>query len=141
MEPTLTSLFRGYAQWLIRAEDQDLLHRHAPGRFNHLEPDEVLLEGAFTFAAFRSMGAMADGMAQLLRIAAGEGATSALTYVAIDNVPSLRGCANVKFDLDHVTRQREATRTPPQLRTRSRCRCKSGLGKRHRATNSSARYR
>jgi hypothetical protein len=48
------------------------------------------------------MGAMADGMAQLLRIAAAEGATSALTYVAIDNVPSLRGCANVGFDLDHV---------------------------------------
>ena len=91
-----------YAQWLIRAEDQDLLHRHAPGRFDHLEPDEVLVEGAFTFAAFRRMGAMADGMAQLLRIAAGEGATSALTYVAIDNVPSLRGCANVGFDLDHV---------------------------------------
>ena len=91
-----------YAQWLVRAEDQDLLHRHAPGRFDHLEPDEVLVEGAFTFAAFRRMGAMADGMAQLLRIAAAEGATSALTYVAIDNVPSLRGCANVGFDLDHV---------------------------------------
>ena len=91
-----------YAQWLVRAEDQDLLHRNAPGRFAHLEPDEVLLEGAYTFAAFRRMGAMADGMTQLLRIAAGEGATSALTYVAIDNVPSLRGCANVGFDLDHV---------------------------------------
>jgi hypothetical protein len=91
-----------YAQWLIRPADQDLLHRHAPGRFDHLEPDEVLLEGAFTFEAFRRMGAMVDGMAQLLRIAAEEGATSALTYVAIDNLPSLRGCANVGFDLDHV---------------------------------------
>jgi hypothetical protein len=91
-----------YAQWLIRAKDEDLLHRHAPGRFNHLAPDEVLVEGAFTFAAFRRMGAMVDGMAQLLQIAAQEGASSALTYVAIDNVPSLRGCANVGFDLDHV---------------------------------------
>jgi hypothetical protein len=91
-----------YAQWLIRAEDQDELHRHAPGRYDRLEPDEVLLEGAFTFAAFRRMGVMADGMVQLLRIAAEEGATSALTYVAIDNLPSLRGCANVGFDLDHV---------------------------------------
>lgn len=91
-----------YAQWLIRAEDQDRLHRHAPGRYDHLEPDEVLLEGAFTFAAFRRMGVMADGMVQLLRIAAAERATSAITYVAIDNLPSLRGCSNVGFDLDHV---------------------------------------
>jgi len=91
-----------YAQWLIRAEDQDRLHRHAPGRYDPLEPDEVLLEGAFTFAAFRRMGVMADGMSQLLRIAASEGATSAITYVAIDNLPSLRGCSNVGFDLDHV---------------------------------------
>ena len=67
-----------------------------------ISADSHPVEGAFTFAAFRRMGAMADGMAQLLRIAAAEGATSALTYVAIDNVPSLRGCANVGFDLDHV---------------------------------------
>jgi hypothetical protein len=91
-----------YAQWLIRAEDQDRLHHHAPGRYDRLEPDEVLLEGAFTFADFRRMGVMADGMMQLLRIAAAEGATSAITYVAIDNLPSLRGCANVGFELDHV---------------------------------------
>jgi GNAT superfamily N-acetyltransferase len=91
-----------YSQWLIRAEDQDRLHEHAPGRYDPLEPDEVLLEGAFTFAAFRRMGVMADGMAQLLRIAKEEGASSAITYVAIDNMPSLRGCSNVGFDLDHV---------------------------------------
>jgi hypothetical protein len=91
-----------YAQWLIRPEDQDRLHHHAPGRYDRLEADEVLLEGAFTFAAFRRMGVMADGMSQLLRIAAAEGATSAITYVAIDNMPSLRGCSNVGFDLDHV---------------------------------------
>ena len=91
-----------YAQWLVRAEDQERLHKHAPGRYALLAPGEVLLEGAFTFAAFRRQGAMADGMAQLLQIAAAEGATSAITYVAIDNLPSLRGCSNVGFELDHV---------------------------------------
>ena len=50
-----------YAQWLIRADDQDRLHEHSPGRYDLLEPHEVLLEGAFTFAAFRRMGVMADG--------------------------------------------------------------------------------
>lgn len=45
---------------------------------------------------------MADGMGQLLRVGAALGAKSALTYVRSDNVPSLRGCAKVGFDLDHV---------------------------------------
>lgn len=93
-----------YAQWLVRAGDQDLMHAHAPGRYERLAPREVLLEGAYTFAAFRRMGAMADGMAQLLRIARDEGAETAITYVTDDNVASLRGCAAVGFVADHVRR-------------------------------------
>lgn len=91
-----------YAQWLVRAADQDLIHAHAPGRYDRLASDEALLEGAYTFLAFRRMGAMGDGMAQLLRIAAAEGARSAITYVGQENLASLRGCANVGFDLDHM---------------------------------------
>jgi L-amino acid N-acyltransferase YncA len=91
-----------YAQWLVRPGDQDLIHAHAPGRYSRLAPHEVLLEGAYTFADYRRMGMMNDGMAQLLRIARDEGYTSAITYVGSDNVASLRGCANVGFDLDHV---------------------------------------
>jgi GNAT superfamily N-acetyltransferase len=91
-----------YAQWLTREDDQDRLHEHSPGRYDPLESDEVLLEGAFTFAEFRRMGVMADGMSQLLHIAKEEGASSAITYVPINNLPSLRGCSNVGFDLDHV---------------------------------------
>jgi hypothetical protein len=91
-----------YAQWLIRHRDQELIHVHAPGRYEQLAEDEVLLEGAYTFTAFRRMGAMGDGMAQLLRIAQAEGASSAITYVGAENVASLRGCANVGFDLDHA---------------------------------------
>jgi hypothetical protein len=91
-----------YAQWLVRAADQDRMHRHAPGRYPRLEPDEALLEGAYTFQDFRRMGVMADGMAQLLRIAAEEEARAVITYVAADNVPSLRGCAAVGFVADHT---------------------------------------
>ena len=78
------------------------LHAHAPSRYPHLGEGEVILEGAYTFTAFRQLGAMRDGMAQLLRIAAAEGANSALTYVEAHNVPSLRGCADVGFRPDHV---------------------------------------
>jgi hypothetical protein len=91
-----------YAQWLVRPRDQDLLHEHAPGRYSRLQEGEVLLEGAYTFAAYRRMGMMNDGMAQLLRIARDEGYTSAITYVGAENAASLRGCANVGFMLDHA---------------------------------------
>jgi hypothetical protein len=91
-----------YAQWIVRPEEQDALHEHAPGRYSRLDPDEVLLEGAYTFRDFRRMGMMNDGMAQLLRIARDDGYASAITYVGADNVASLRGCANVGFTLDHV---------------------------------------
>jgi hypothetical protein len=91
-----------YAQWLVRPAEQDVIHEHAPGRYPRLEAHEVLLEGAYTFRNSRRMGMMADGMAQLLRIARDEGFRSALTYVGADNVASLRGCATVGFVLDHV---------------------------------------
>lgn len=91
-----------YAQWLTRARDQALVHEHSPGRYPVLDEDEVLLEGAYTFARFRRMGMMADGMVQLLEIARDEGRSAAYTYVEADNVPSLRGCANVGFELNHV---------------------------------------
>jgi hypothetical protein len=45
---------------------------------------------------------MGDGMHQLLELARGQGAHAAITYVAAGNGPSLRGCANVGFELHHV---------------------------------------
>jgi hypothetical protein len=93
-----------YCQWLVRARDQWPLQRHSPGRYPALRDDEVLLEGAYTFSAYRRKGAMADGMHQLLEAARDEGARTALTYVADDNVASLRGCAAVGFGPDHLTR-------------------------------------
>ena len=90
-----------YCQWLVRAYQQAAIQRHSPGSYGPLPPDEVLLEGAYTFTAFRGKRAMAAGMSQLLHIARGEGGIAATTYVAADNVPSLKGCARVGFELDH----------------------------------------
>jgi L-amino acid N-acyltransferase YncA len=91
-----------FAQWLVTARDQALLHSHQPGRYPMLAADEVLVEGLYTFSRFRRTGVSTNGMAQLLRIARAAGARTAYTYVGIDNAPSLRGCANVGFVLDHV---------------------------------------
>jgi hypothetical protein len=93
-----------YCQWLVRQRDQWRLHEHAPGRYPALRTDEVLLEGAYTFLAYRRRGAMADGMWQLLARARDEGARAAITYVADDNRASLRGCAAVGFEPDHMSR-------------------------------------
>jgi hypothetical protein len=93
-----------YSQWLVRPEEQHLIDAHIPGSYTKLEPGEVLLEGAYTFTRFRRMGLMADGMWQLLAKARDGGAESALTYVATDNVPSLRGCAAAGFVPDHLRR-------------------------------------
>jgi hypothetical protein len=91
-----------YAQWLITSENQHLLHAQKPGRYPNLGPGEVLVEGAYTFVQYRRTGVMVDGMAQLLYTARDQGAKTAFTYVAPDNLASLRGCGVVGFLLDHV---------------------------------------
>jgi hypothetical protein len=91
-----------YSQWLIRPRDRAALDAHSPGRYAALADDEVLVEGAYTFSRYRRLGAMREGMAHLLRIAADEGMRKAFTYVEIQNVPSLRGCAEVGFVPDHM---------------------------------------
>lgn len=97
-----------YAQWLIGSGEQAPLHRVTHRQFPHLTGNETLVEGAYTFVNHRKLGAMAEGMSQLMHIARDEGSNRCLTYVSCDNVPSLRGCANSGFVLDHtrVTRQR-----------------------------------
>jgi hypothetical protein len=93
-----------YCQWLIRPAEMPRIEACVPDTYEHLGGGEVMLEGAYTFTDFRGKKAMSDGMWQLLAIARDEGHTSALTYVAEDNVPSLRGCAAVGFVPDHAHR-------------------------------------
>jgi RimJ/RimL family protein N-acetyltransferase len=97
-----------YAQWLIAPGDEQPLQTTVPNQFPNLAPHEWLVEGAYTFVAFRRMGAMGDGMHQLLMAARDAGARRVITYVSEAHLASLRGCANAGFTLDHVrvTRQR-----------------------------------
>ena len=53
-----------YAQWLVRSDEQEALHRATHGLFPQLVEGEALVEGAYTFANFRKLGAMTDGMRQ-----------------------------------------------------------------------------
>jgi hypothetical protein len=91
-----------YCQWLVRPSEMPRMDACVPDTYEELAPDEVMLEGAYTFSQFRGKKAMSDGMWQLLDIARREGYRRALTYVADDNVPSLRGCGAVGFVPDHA---------------------------------------
>jgi hypothetical protein len=91
-----------FAQWLVRSDDQQRLHRVTRGYFPQLGQGEALLEGAYTFVSARGQGVMTDGMGQLLVRARDAGDRKAFTYVAEDNLPSLRGCAKVGFVPDHL---------------------------------------
>jgi hypothetical protein len=90
-----------YAQWLVRPNALRVADSAFPGMLLPPSPEQVLIEGAYTFSDFRGMRAMADGMGQLLRIARNEGYRWAVTNVADGNIASLRGCARVGFELDH----------------------------------------
>lgn len=86
-----------YIQWLISSAENDLLQKSFNGLFPHLDDGEMLLEGAYTPAAFRGQRIMPAAMALIAEKAAELGASRALTFVGEDNVPSLKGCKRAGF--------------------------------------------
>ena len=91
-----------FVQWVVTKENQHLIHANQPGQFPALDQGEVLLDGAYTFSAFRRQGVMSEGLRQVLRIAREEGASRAYAYVWSRNIPSLRECAKVGFHPIHM---------------------------------------
>ena len=83
-----------YMQWLI-ASSQNHLRPHNVGLV--LQPDEMLLEWAYTFEKFRGLGIMASAMALISERAVLAGAHWALTLVEQNNIASLKGCRNAGF--------------------------------------------
>ena len=88
-----------FSQWLMRPDQPRYLSRVLR---SSLRDDEVLIEGAYTFVEFRRLGAMGAGMHQLLARARDDGFRWAFTGVRPGNIPSLRGCYRVGFQLDYV---------------------------------------
>ena len=73
--------------------------------FPNLEPDEALLENAFTPVAYRGHGIMSAAMALIAERAADIGARNVLTFVGDDNIGSLKGCQRAGFH-PHLLNQR-----------------------------------
>jgi len=86
-----------YMQWLIDSTQNELVARQFKGLCPPLSKNEMLLEWAYTFKKFRGFGIMGRAMAQISAKGAEAGARWLFTYVAVDNVASLKGCKNAGF--------------------------------------------
>jgi hypothetical protein len=87
-----------YLQWLITADQNDRIRRLWGNAFPRLGPDEALLEAAYTPEAYRGLGIMASAMSRIAEHAQESGARYVITFVAGDNVPSLKGCKRAGFE-------------------------------------------
>lgn len=90
-----------YTQWLLGARNNDFIR--TLGGFPELEQHQALLENAYTPPAYRGLGIMSEAMALIAEHAGDLGARHVLTFVAIDNIASLKGCRRAGFypDLLH----------------------------------------
>jgi hypothetical protein len=84
-----------YMQWLIAAADVEPIRQS--GNFPSLQPDEALLENAFTPVRYRGLGIMSAAMSVIAERAAYVGARYVLTFVDDRNIASLKGCQRSGF--------------------------------------------
>jgi GNAT superfamily N-acetyltransferase len=87
-----------YMQWIIPATENERIQANFGRQFPLLNADEALLEGAYTVPEYRGQRIMASAMAQIAEKAEQFGARWAVTFVARDNEPSIRGCARAGFE-------------------------------------------
>lgn len=95
-----------YMQWLLGHEDNEQIQRYFGDAFPILNPDTALLEGAYTPVAHRGKGIMPAAMAQIAERADQLGARYVITFVAADNIPSLKGCERAGFQPHAVRTER-----------------------------------
>jgi GNAT superfamily N-acetyltransferase len=86
-----------YMQWLILARDNGRIHDRWGALFPTLEPDEALLEGAYTAETHRGQGIMSHAMALIAEAAGTLGARRVITFVHHANIASLKGCERAGF--------------------------------------------
>jgi RimJ/RimL family protein N-acetyltransferase len=95
-----------YFQWLMGADDNSGIQEAFDRRFPLLKPDEALLENAFTPPRFRGLGIMPCAMAKIAEKAKEMNVRWVLTFVAHDNIPSLKGCHRAGFTPYLIRRDR-----------------------------------
>lgn len=86
-----------YMQWLIAARDNAIIRARWGGLFPELQPEEALLEAAYTAESHRGQGIMSHAMARIAERAHDIGAQHVITFVGHNNVASLKGCERAGF--------------------------------------------
>jgi len=86
-----------YRQWLIGASENEDIKNFWRCAFPVLETDEGLLESAFTVQAFRGNKIMPAAMARIAEKGIDKGIRWVITFVGVDNIPSLKGCQRSGF--------------------------------------------
>lgn len=93
-----------YVQWAIPGEHADFVETYFGGRFPELGPDDLLLEGAWARPEARGKRIMAEAMDRITLDAAVSRHRRAITFVGVDNEPSLRGCRAAGYEV-YIERQ------------------------------------
>lgn len=84
-----------YMQWLVGPPNGE--DYYFDGVFPQLKESEALLEGAFVPPSFRGNRIMPAAMARIASRAKNKNVRWVITFVEINNIPSLKGCKRAGF--------------------------------------------
>lgn len=86
-----------FIQWLMTERSNDSISRFFKGRFPKLSSNEALLENAYIPKHHRGKGVMVQALLAMSEFATAQGFWWLATFVAKDNLPSLKGCLRAGF--------------------------------------------
>ncbi|MGC8490560.1 MAG: hypothetical protein ACP5SH_02370 [Syntrophobacteraceae bacterium] len=94
-----------HIQWIVFPEENDAISAHYRRHFKPLEPNEIMLENAFTFPRFRGIGLLRYATRHLLNLAGELGYKKATAYVLFENCASLNELIPLGFSIRKVVRE------------------------------------
>lgn len=94
-----------YMQWLIYPDENDILAERFGRRFYLLQPDQVMLENAFSFPDVRGLGLLPCISSDLLVKAGEQGYKSAVIYIKNGQITSLNEFMRLGFKIRKMVRE------------------------------------
>ena len=86
-----------YFEWLITSDYNDFIQDYFGGYFPILQPNEAILEMAFTFPKFRRQHVLSESLGRIAKIASEQGIERLVSFIGIENIGSLKGYKNAGF--------------------------------------------
>jgi hypothetical protein len=86
-----------YRQWLIGSKENKRIKEFWGDFFPELKKDEALLESAFTTPSYRGKRIMPAAMSRIAKKGSELGVRWVITFVDVQNIPSLKGCMRSGF--------------------------------------------